>query len=307
MKFSIALLALVAATADAGRPQLSISVRDGNFDGLDGLDPTINWEGSARSGDIDLDYGVESSVRPTSDIASLPRNVWGKASTNVAGWGVSARAEVDAQDRSSTELEFDADNEDADLSLRLTASAGNGFNVHRVEATKGLDIDGARVTLNPRYDMETEEADVVLGYDNGNTNVKLTASANSQEVNVKHKLDNTNIELTASADSQEVIVDHQLDNTNIKLTASADNQEVTISQQIDGANRVSPTINNRGDISVEWERSLGDDSSLTATLKPNESLDVEWKDNDWTANVNMPMDGVNVNGANVSIKRDVTF
>jgi hypothetical protein len=307
MKFSIALLALVAATANAGRPHLSISVRDGNFDGLDGLDPTINWEGSARSGDIDLDYGVESSVRPTSDIASLPRNVWGKASTNVAGWGVSARAEVDAQDRSSTALEFDADNEDADLSLRLTASAGNGFNVRRVEATKGLDLDGARVTLNPRYDMETEEADVVLGYDNGNTNVKLTASADSQEVNIKHKLDNTNIELTASADSQEVIVDHQLDNTNIKLTASADNQEVTISQQIDDANRISPTINNRGDISVEWERSLGDDSSLTATLKPNESLDVEWKDHDWTANVNMPMDGVNVNGANVSIKRDVTF
>jgi hypothetical protein len=232
-------------------------------------------------------------VRPTSDIASLPRKVWGKAKTNVAGWGVSARADVDGQDRSSADLEFDADNEDADLSLRLTASAGGGFNVRRVEATKGLDIDGARVTVNPRYNMETEEADVVLGYDNGNTNVQLTASADNQEVNVKHKMDNTNLELTASADSQEVSIDHQMDNTNVRLTASADNQEVTIS--------------NSGDISVEWERTLGDDSALTATLKPNDSLNVEWRDNGWTANVDMPMDGANINGANVSIKRDITF
>jgi hypothetical protein len=91
------------------------------------------------------------------------------------------------------------------------------------------------------------------------------------------------------------------------LTASADNQEVTISQQLDANNRVAPTINNRGDISVEWERSLGDDSSLTARLKPNDSLNVEWRDNDWTANVDMPMNGANINGANVSIKRDITF
>lgn len=307
MKLSLACLALIGATANAGKPQLSISVRDGNFDGLDGLDPTLNWEGSTKAGDIDIDYGVESAVRPTTDVASLPRNIWGKASTNIGGWGVSARADVDAQDSGPTALELDADNEDADLSLRMTASTGNGLNVHKVEATKGMDVDGARVTLNPRYDMDTEEADVVVGYDNGSTNVQLTASADSQEVNVKHKMDNTNIELTASADGQEVTIDHQMDNTNLKLTASADNQEVTISQQIDDANRISPTINNNGDISVEWERSLGDDNSLTATLKPNDSLDVEWNDNAWTANINMPLDGANVQGANVSVKRDVNF
>jgi hypothetical protein len=179
--------------------------------------------------------------------------------------------------------------------------------VQRVEATKGLDMNGARVTLNPRYNLANEEADVVVGWDNGDTNVKLTASADSQEVNVKHRIDNTNIELTASADNQEVKIDHQMDNTKIKLTASADNQEITVSQQLDDKNRVSPTINNKGDISVEWERSLGDDSSLTATLKPNESLNLEWKDNDWTANVDMGLDGTDISGANVHIKRDVTF
>ena len=271
------------------------------------MDPTLNWEGSSKSGDVELAYGIESSVRATTDIASLPRSFWGKASTNVAGWGVSARADVDGQDRSNADLAFDADNKDADLSLRLTASAGGGFNVRRVEATKGLDVDGARVTINPRYNVESEEADVVLGYDNGNTNVRLTASADNQEVNVKHRMDNTNLELTASADNQEITVDHQVDKTNIRLTASADNQEVTISQQLDADNRVAPTINNRGDVSVEWERNLGDDSSLTAKLKPNDSLNVEWRDQAWTANVDMGLDGANIKGANVHIKRDITF
>lgn len=304
MKFSLFALAAVIATAHAGRPQLSISVRDGNFDGLDGLDPTINWEGSASSGDVNLDYGIEASARPTTDIASLPRKVWGKAGTNVAGWGVSARAERDMSS-DDTALEFDANNDDADLALRVVASAHGG--VERVEATKGLDMNGARVTVNPRYNVQSEEADVVVGWDNGDTNVQLTASADNQEVNVKHRMDNTNIEVNASRDGQEISVDHQMDNTNIKLTASADNQEVTISQQLDANNRISPTINRNGDISVEWERNLGDDSSLTATLKPNDSLNVEWKDNDWTANVDMGLDGTNINGANVSIKRDVTF
>lgn len=204
-----------------------------------------------------------------------------------------------------TNLEFDANNDDADLNIHVVASAGGGMG--RVEATKGMNMSGARVTLNPRYNVNTKEADVVVGWDNGDTNVKLAVSADSQEVNVKHRMDNTNIELTASQDSQSVTIDHQMDNTNVKLTASADNQEVTVSQQLDANNRISPTINNKGDISVEWERSLGDDNSLTATLKPDESLNVEWKDNAWTAKVDMGLDGTEITGANVHVKRDVSF
>ena len=242
---------------------VQISVRDGSFDGLDGLDPTISWENSVKSGDLDLSYGIEAAARPTADIASLPRSIWGKAKTDISGWGVTARAEVDAQSLNSADVEIDAKNAENDISVRLTASAGKDFSVQTIEATKGFDANGARVTVNPRRNLQTDETDVVIKYDNGDTNVKLTASA--------------------------------------------DAQKVTISQQVDANNRVAPTISSEGDLSVEWERKLSDDSSLTATLKPNDSLDVEWKDNDWTANVNMPIDGTTINGANVSIKRDVSF
>ena len=335
MKFSLFALSAVIGSAAAGRPILSvcstfelginrvtfhplanvlsfvvnlqISVHDGSFDGLDGLDPTLSWEGSASPGDIDLDYGIEAAARPTTDVASLPRNVWGKASTSIGDWGISARAEKNMQDGSDTAIELDVDNDDIDLSLRVTASAGDGVAVESVQATKGLDLDDSRVTINPRYNLETEEADVVIGYSKDSTDVTLTASIDNQEVNIKHDMGDTKVEVTASRENQEVIVDHTMDNTNLKLTASIDNQELTVSQQIDDDNRISPTINRNGDISVEWERSLGDDSSLTATLKPNDSLAVEWKDGDWTANVDMVMDGVNIDGASVSIKRDVTF
>jgi len=308
MKLSIAYLALFATCVHAGRPKLSISVQDGNFDGVDGLNPTLSWEGSSSNGDLDVSYGIESDVRPTSDLASLPKSVWGKVKTDVSGWGVSARADIDAQDLSAADVEVDADNSDADLAIRLTASAGSsGGSVKTVEATKGMDMDGARITINPRYNVADEQADIVLGYNNDATDVKLTASADSQEVVVSHKLENTGIKLTASADSQEVEIDHKIDNTGIKLTASVDNQELTLSQQLNDRDRVSPTLNSNGDISVEWERTLDDDSRLTATVKPNDSIDVEWNDGDWTANVNMPISGTDITGANVHVKRDLVF
>ena len=93
-----------------------ISVRDGSFDGLDGLDPTISWENSVKSGDLDLSYGIEAAARPTADIASLPRSIWGKAKTDISGWGVTARAEVDAQSLNSADVEIDAKNAENDIS-----------------------------------------------------------------------------------------------------------------------------------------------------------------------------------------------
>jgi hypothetical protein len=242
---------------------LQISVKDGQYKGLDGLDPTLTWSDSTSTGDLDLSYGIKAAVRPTTDLASLPRSIWGKASTDISGWGVSARAEVDGQNFNNADVELQASNAKADLSVSVDAQAGKNMVVRSVEATKGLNQNGARITVTPRYNLQTEDKDVVLTYSK--------------------------------------------DNTNAKLTASADSQELTVSQQIDADNRLEPTINNNGDFSLEYERRLSDSSSLTANLKPNDSLDVEWKDADWTANVKMPIDGTNVKGVNVGIRRDVEF
>jgi hypothetical protein len=189
MKFSAVALLSIFGVAAAGRPSLTISVRDGNFAGLDAYDPSISWSGSSKSGDIDLEYGADVGASST-DIASLPKKIWGKASTEVSGWLASVRADMDAADMKSADLEIDAVN--GDTSVKILASTGEGFSVSKVEATQGFDSGDARITVNPRYNMETEEADVVVGYDKGDTNVELTASADAQSVTVSQQVDDDN-------------------------------------------------------------------------------------------------------------------
>lgn len=263
MKTSAIALLTIIGTAAAGSPQLSINVQDGSFADIGGLDPTLTWSDSTTAGDLDIEYGVEAAAKPTSDLASLPKKVWGKASTSVSGWGVTARADFEGLDFSKADVEIDATNDDGDIDIHLEATASDGFSVHKVEATKRLDSDGADISINPRYNVDTEEADVVVAYSK--------------------------------------------DDLNFEITASQDAQSVTFSQQIDDDNKVSPTLASNGDISLEWERSLGGGNSLTATLTPNESVDLEWEDDSWTANINLPIDGTDITGANVSIKREVNF
>ncbi|GMI29268.1 hypothetical protein TrRE_jg1798 [Triparma retinervis] len=263
MKF--ALFAILATTAAASRPALSIQVRDGNFDGLDGLDPSLTWSSATTSGDYDLEVGVDVAARPTADLASLPRSAWGKASRSFGAWGVSARADVQRSDLNSADIEVNANSDRDDLSLKMLANAGSaGSSVSSIQATKGFTSGDARVTVSPTIDMATKDVNVDIGYDAGKTNVEVAASK--------------------------------------------DEQTIKVSQQIDDDNRVAPSIALRsGKMAVEWERNLGDDNSLTTTLRPNESVDMEWKDSAWTANINMPIDGNSISGANVSVKREVNF
>jgi len=263
MKTSTLALLAIIGTASAGSPQLSVNIKDGNFADLGGLEPTLKWSDSTTSGDLDIEYGIEADAKPTSDLASLPKKIWGKASTSVSGWGVSARADFDGLDFGKADVEIDATNDDGDLEIHLEASASDGFNVHSIEATKSFESDGASISVNPRYNLDSEEGDVVVAYSKDDTSVEITASQGAQSVK--------------------------------------------FSQQVDDENRVSPTLASNGDISLEWERSLGDGNSLTATLKPNESVDLEWDDGAWTANINLPIDGTDITGANVSIKREVNF
>mmetsp|Transcript_21637 Transcript_21637/g.45130 ORF Transcript_21637/g.45130 Transcript_21637/m.45130 type:complete len:264 (-) Transcript_21637:123-914(-) len=263
MKF--ALFAVTIAAVSAGRPQLSIQVRDGSFDGLDGLDPSLTWSSSTKSGDYDLEVGVDVAARPTADLASLPRSAWGVASRSFGAWGVSARADVERDNMDNAAIEVNADNSGDDLSFKLFANAGSsGSSVNRIEATKSFNSGDARVTVNPRMDVASKDVDVTIGYDAGRTNVEVEASQQEQTLKV--------------------------------------------SQQIDDDNRVAPSFALRsGKVAVEWERNLGDDNSLTTTFRPDEEIEMEWKDADWTANIQMPLSGNAISGANVSVKREVNF
>ncbi|KAL7456442.1 hypothetical protein ACHAWC_007939 [Mediolabrus comicus] len=260
-------------TATSSRPQLSITIRDGNFTDFDGLEPTITWENSQQlPQDVDLRYGIDLSAK-TTNLASLPRRIWGRASRRFSAdrFLLSTRLDMDVQRMDTVEFQVDAADDDNDLKLTMFGSAAANFKrlvrgdvgVSHVEFTKGFDNDGNRITVNPRYNVNYDHMDVVMTYD--------------------------------------------ADDTLIKVTASKDDQVVTISQKLNDENMISPTISRDGSLSLAWDRKLGDHNSVRTTLNPNRSVEVEWKDEAWTANVNFPMDENDVSGATVHIKRDVKF
>ncbi|KAL3811793.1 hypothetical protein ACHAXA_000914 [Cyclostephanos tholiformis] len=282
------------------RPQLSITIRDGNFTDIDGLDPTITWQNSAL---LSNDYGIDLSAR-TTNLASLPRRVWGRASrVFLDRYALSTRLELDFECPDRLDFEIDGEDADNDLRMRIVGYASNpassstsswssssssstprggddgrwgggrtssrNYHDHRTprisyaEFTKGYDNAGNRVTVNPRYDFDRNRGDVVVTYD--------------------------------------------ADDTLIRVTASRHDQIVTISQKLNDDNVISPTIGRDGSLSLAWDRKIGDDMSVRTTLNPNRSVDVEWRDAAWTANVNFPMDDNDLRGATVHIKRDIKF
>ena len=127
----------------------------------------------------------------------------------------------------------------------------------------------------------------------------LEAGDGTLTIKPSYSLEDESGEVTLSYDNG--------DKTTIELTANASSQSVTISQQVDADNKISPTLTSDGKLSVAWEKNLGDGNSLTATLSPDDAINLEWEDGSWTANINLPVDGTSISGANVSIKRDVNF
>ena len=249
-----------------------ITIRDGNFTDFDGLEPTITWENSQQlPRDVDLRYGIDLSAR-TTNFASLPRRIWGRATRRFASdrFAVSTRLDMDVQRMDRVAFQIDAQDDDNDLKWTMFGSAAasvkrmfTSTRVSHLEFTKGFDNDGNRVTVNPRYNVNYDHMDVVVTYD--------------------------------------------AHDTLITFTASKDDQELTISQQINEDNVIAPTISSDGSLSLAWDRKLDDHNSVRTTLHPNRSVDLEWKDDAWTANVSFPMDEENMKGATVHIKRDVKF
>ncbi|KAL3808486.1 hypothetical protein ACHAXA_000761 [Cyclostephanos tholiformis] len=231
-----------------------ITIRDGNFTDIDGLDPTITWQNSALlSNDVALQIdGEDADNDLRMRIVGYASN---PASSSTSSWSSSSS--------SSTPRGGD----DGRWGGGRTSS--RNYHDHRTprisyaEFTKGYDNAGNRVTVNPRYDFDRNRGDVVVTYD--------------------------------------------ADDTLIRVTASRHDQIVTISQKLNDDNVISPTIGRDGSLSLAWDRKIGDDMSVRTTLNPNRSVDVEWRDAAWTANVNFPMDDNDLRGATVHIKRDIKF
>lgn len=267
---SVLFVIAYLATDIYGRPQLSILLKDGRFPGLyEGLEPSISWDGSAKIRDFAMTYGVDVEARAvTSDLGSGPiKSIWGKIwSPSLCGWVTSARAEVKKGKLDQPNVELQMTNAGNDLTMKLFGSARkrHGFRLNRLEATKCFDYDtGSRLTVNPRYNMDSNYGEVVIGY--------------------------------------------AMEDIAVEVTTSKENSSIKVSQRIDDYNRITPSINRYGDISVEWEHKFGDDSTVTTTVNPKDAIDIQWKENAWIANIHFPFEGASVGAASINFRRKVIF
>ena len=104
-----------------------------------------------------------------------------------------ARAELEGSNLSSADIEIDATNKEANISVHLEGTAyTEAINVNKVELIKGFETDGARITVNPRYDVESEDGDVVLLYSKDDTSVEVTASKDNQSITILQQVDEEN-------------------------------------------------------------------------------------------------------------------
>ena len=196
-------------------------MQDGQFSDVYGLNPTASWSNSNEVGDVDIDYGIEADVRVTKDIASLPKKFWGKVSSKIGAWGVSAKADFQGIDYTKADVSLGVTNADEglDFSAKGTCS-GDGIVLNTIAARKALEQDGANVVINPSFDVQSEEATVVVSYEKDGTGVEVEASKDAQIVTLSRQLDNEN-RITPkinSAGDVSVAWEHQIDDGTLTTT-----------------------------------------------------------------------------------------
>lgn len=275
--FAIILSTLIFVAAE-NLPKLSINVRNGNFAGVtSGLDPTLSWS-SKRSCDetgLGFEYGMEAGI--SDDVLSMPKSLFGVCSvlpTEERAWGVAAKTSFSDGNFTAADIDLDIDNEEFDTKLHLDSKFNYdkdkkkaSFLVDSIQADKTFTLEHGSLKVSPRYDFSSKVPDVVVSFDKDG-------------------------------------------DVGVEVNASKDFQSVTVSGRLNERNKISPTVTSEGDLSLEWEHTLGDidgDNGIKTTYRPNESVDIDWKDKGWSTSIHMDIEDHELLGPEISFKKIVTF
>lgn len=87
----------------------------------------------------------------------------------------------------------------------------------------------------------------------------------------------------------DVTVSYGIEGTTVTVDANEDTQKLTVEKEF-GDNLVAPSISTTGDVTLSLSRSI-EKGTVSATIKPNDSVNLKWEDGKWSANLNAPMEG----------------
>lgn len=259
---------------DVKRLRLLLSVKDGTFlDGADSLDPTVDWATSSEIGGVEVDYGVKAAV---STKEGAERTAWAKTKLeNENGWKASAKGEMDINLRDSADIELDVLNEELELSagVDVTVSKDDGLTLKYAELEKSantniMDREGY-FRIVPRYDFTEEKKDIEISYESEAVSLSVVASPEERTLKLSRQM----------GDFMPYFKDA----------------------------KYSLVVSDKEDMSFEYERKIDEDGSISASFRPNDYAEIEWKDNGWVASAKSKLDGMTPTEPDVSIKRDVSF
>mmetsp|Transcript_1001 Transcript_1001/g.1422 ORF Transcript_1001/g.1422 Transcript_1001/m.1422 type:complete len:402 (-) Transcript_1001:522-1727(-) len=272
--------------------QFSFEVKDSKLNELDAIDPSVTWTTSKQRGPYSLSCGVDVSVKPNTEYFSEVKTIWGKVSRSFGSgnnnnnerrgmrrgerwrrkkhsqWNVSARASVDVEnyeDYPGIVLDVNAVNSEDDAAFKIVATAGNDeVSIDEIQMSKGFQALDGRLSINPRYDRTNTHVSDVI----------LGYSDTKSD-------------------------------TNVQVIASLDEQSLRVSRRVGDKDSIAPTISTSGRVVLEWLHDLNDEGdAVITTVEPNESVNVQWTDGPWTANVRAPLNRrIMMDQVEVSIKR----
>jgi len=268
MRTTTILLLLLHCTVANLVPKISIDLRNGSFDGLQGFDPIVAISDELEN-DVDgesLSYGLSCNFA-NGDLSTFPKSGWGKYSkvSSKNGWGVSAKVDFQvASVLESVDLEVNAENEGEDIGATLIARAGDLAAIKSFDVTKGFKAYDGKVTINQSWDFED----------------------GSSQLRVERKGENSSLEWISSKSKESAL----------KLT-----------RYIGKSNKISPCVTSNGVLSLDIEvGDESGDHSLNTSINGN-TVGVAWSDGDWQALFSIPLDGNTITGTNIGVKREIVF
>jgi hypothetical protein len=232
------------------------------------LNPNLSWSLGVESLGASLKAGIQSSIRPTLDVLSLPQSIYTRLSRPFGNWNADVTASFGLQDTAAAAADDDTDisthlsNDALDLDLsydRNTITLSKGFLLVREK-------NNQRIQLQPSYNLHTSTPSVLLAYNEEDDNLVAQLEANPQE------------------------------------------QKLTLSSRIgNSSHTLTPSITSRGKFALGWRKET-EKGAITTTLNLKENLECKWEDGDWTCTIDAPFDGwIKTDGINVKVKRRIAF
>ena len=233
------------------------------------MDPTVTLQGSIPYSDekAELTYGLRVPFAN-----GKPKSLWGEYTTTSKGWDMSTRVDTELNKSSLLNMECSAEHVEEDVAVTFCASTGGSSTLKSIELRKAFSSDNSKndkIMIQPRWDMTDKTRDIKVTFQGANSSVQYITSNDSNN----------------------------------------NNSKIQYSRNIGANHKITQSLGNNGLFGLEYVIGLDNDdesNTIRASIQ-NDTVDLEWEEDNWCANVRIPLLGNAVEGMLIGVKREVHF